>query len=441
MAGAFQSDTFQNDAFETGAVTPSFTLDAVLLRTQSTSLTLDAVLRHSQAAGFTLDADLLKTAASSFTVDASIFAAGIQSFSVDAIIRSPQATSFTVDAALQRTTSSSFTVDGLLLKGRSTSLTLDAVLLSAISGSFTLDAVISSGAPVTVPGSFTADAVLKKSSGTKTFTLNAVLSKPRTGSFTMDGYVRPPYVVQHWRTPSHTGVDHDTDHTLAYSFDRYTRGEILQQVLFDLDCRLTTLEQSARHAVCRRGRFPIDAVIISSQSHSFTVDSAIGLRHTFSFSADAFVQPYFTVDAVIGAASSISIQNMQADAVDWGINAVSQSATISTSLLTHEAADPSQFATNAKTGWAYFTLSATTTVQLDTIGSGGDAVIYLYGPGTPTDGNWIDQQDDNVVDATNPHGFSERITQSLAAGTYYVGVIPFSPFAAAFTIKLNMVTI
>jgi hypothetical protein len=243
MAGAFQSDSFQGDSFETGAASPTLTLDAVLLRSQTSSLTLDGVLRRSQSASLTLNAFIQY----SFTLDAVIQgvpgAPAFQSdaFQTDAFQTSalPGTATLTLDAVLLRTQNASFTANAVLRRSQSSSLTLDATITNTISRSFTLDAALVR----TVSTSLTAAAVIKRN---------------QSRSLTLDAYLDLA-VIKHDRTTFHSGVDHVVDHVLAQGFDRYAKNEDLMDVLIDLDARITARE---KHKVLRSASLRLDAVIV-----------------------------------------------------------------------------------------------------------------------------------------------------------------------------------
>lgn len=271
------------------------------------------------------------------------------------------------------------------------------------------------------------------------FTANAVLKKIRTGGIGADAYVKPPYVIQHARTGPHTGVDTELDHLIAWSFDRYLRGEPLRDVLIDIDARLTAREAGKR---LHLQRLIGNAVLRVGRAGSFAADSYFKIVRTGSFLADALLQPaIFAKSFLINPA--IYISDSIAGAVDWGISTTNKGAFISTASLTSEAGDPEDWWGDVtdKTGWAKFTLGSTQTVRISTDYTGGDSVIALFGPGSPTNGNFIDGVDDsdfNPAGGDSPYPNSESIEIQLSAGTYYVEVFPYDPNGPDFNIMLNM---
>jgi len=183
-------------------ISTSFTLDAVLLRSQSASVALDAVLKTSQSASFTLDAVITSTVTvtTSFTADADLFKNQSASFTANAVLKRSQSASLTVNAILRRTQSASFTANSWLIRHITTGISFNAVI----------------GVTVT----------------------------------------------RHDRTTYHSGVDHSLDHTLARTFDVYRRGDLVHDTLVDLDARITAMENSGRRTVSRLSRFTIDAVLV-----------------------------------------------------------------------------------------------------------------------------------------------------------------------------------
>lgn len=268
-----------------------------------------------------------------------------------------------------------------------------------------------------------------------TFTANAILRRVQTGTPTADAYIRPPYQIQHARTGPHTGFDETTDHTIAHLFDRYLRGDTLHDVLVDFDARLTARE---RHLVSQWYRFSANAILRGTPAGSLPANAYLVKLIGGSFTANAFFN--FAARAFI-VDPSIFISDSIAGAVDWGISTAAKGAFKGTASLTSEAGDPEDFwGETDKTGWAKFTLASPATVRVSTDYTGGDSVIILYGPGSPTDANLIDFADD-TDDGLNPESlypFSESITVALAAGTYYVEVFPFDPTDTDFNIMLTM---
>jgi hypothetical protein len=199
-----------------GATESSFTANAVLSAEQTALFTVDAVLSVEQTGSFTADAEI--TAAAPTTQD----------FTADAVLAVSQTGSFAADAVLRADQSSSFTGDAILLTTQTASFTADA-LTGIILGTY-----------------FTADAVIE-----------------------------PIYRSQHERSgPWHEGDDTEADHTLAWSFDRYTRHQNLRDVLIDMDARLTA-QEAGTGTVYHSLSITSNAVLQGSQSSSFTADAVI----------------------------------------------------------------------------------------------------------------------------------------------------------------------
>jgi len=268
-------------------------------------------------------------------------------------------------------------------------------------------------------------------------TANAILNKVQSRSLSADAYILPPYVIQHARTGPHTGVDRTANHYNAWLYDRYLRGQNLHDVLADIDARLTARESGYS---LQFKRMYLDAVFRVGRAASFTADAFYKIVNTTSFTANAVLQlGFFTRSWIVDP--TIYISDSIAGAVDWGISTATKGAFINTASLTSEAGDPEDFwGETDKTGWAKFTLSSTQTVRVSTDYTEYDSVILLYGPGSPTDANFIDSADDSDYPAGDESLYyaSESITMELAAGTYYVEVMPYDPTDIDFNITLTM---
>lgn len=165
------------------------------------------------------------------------------SFTADAILRRGQSASFTLDAQITlgtSTVSTSFTADAVITSTVtiSTSFTANAVLSKTQSASFTANAVIKRSQST----SLTADSIIRKTQ-TASFTANAYLLKVVTRLFTADAVILGLFVQQHDRWTTHTGFDHAVDHVLARPIGPFMRGTDLMDVLIDMDARLTAKEQ------------------------------------------------------------------------------------------------------------------------------------------------------------------------------------------------------
>lgn len=342
-----------------------------------------------------------------------------------------QAASFVADAVVLRAQSTSFTADAFIAAEAGTverSFTADAVTLKTQLASFSVDAVLIQ--------TFTADAVLRKIGQAASFTGNALVGM----SFTADAYI-PISRVRHARTGPHSGVDRDIDHTVAWAFDRYLRGDNFQEVLFDIDARL-----SAREAgfVAHLARLRTEAILKSNQAKSLLTNAYIIIRVLGSFLADAVLRSRLRAGAWI-TESSIYIEDDVLVAPMWTISTTPRAAFISTASLTHDPTnDPTWWygdSTPYVTGWAKFTLTSTKTVILDTVMTGGDSAIELWTGGPPS---WPSDPeefgDDNVTNQESPYGFAERIEVLLPAGTYWILVHKFDESQGDFNIVLRMQT-
>ena len=210
-------------------------------------------VRERSIAAFSL---LYAGSATDFTIDAYISAAagGAGTFTVDAVIFRTQTGTLTADAIVRREQVGSFTADSIIKKAQTGSTTADSVIKKTQSSTFTVDSVIKRTG---IAGSFTVDAVIRKTQS-GTFTANAVINKAQSGSLTLDSIIRK----------------------------------------------------------AQTGSFAVDAVIKKAGTGSFTANAALkktGIAG--SFTADAFIQPYFTIDAVIAEGASTVQGTFTADAV------------------------------------------------------------------------------------------------------------------------------
>src|SRR5512141_235816 len=131
----------------------------------------------------------------------------------------------------------------------------------------------------TISGSFTADAILRKNSGTKTFTANAILRKTQTGSFTANAILRKTV------TPTPFALDAILRKTQTGTF---TANAILRKTVtptpFALDAILrktVTPTPFALDAILRKtasGQFAAAAILL--RSHSDSLDAQAILKAT-----------------------------------------------------------------------------------------------------------------------------------------------------------------
>ena len=130
----------------------SFTIDAILQKTQASSFTadsyltytftIDAVLQGEQTDSLIADAVLKEAQTDSFTADAYLS----EIFTVDAVLKGTQSSSITAGAVLKGTLSDSFTANGVLLKTTTDTIAADAILKGTLADSFTADACLISDA-------------------------------------------------------------------------------------------------------------------------------------------------------------------------------------------------------------------------------------------------------------------------------------------------------
>lgn len=309
-----QSSSATLDAVIKKTLSGSGTLDAVVLKTQAASLTLDAVLLKTQASSWTLDAVLLKTMSATAALDSVLLATLTGSFSLDAMVAVVQSASATLDAIVLRTQSGSHTLDAVVLKTQTGSGTLDAVLLDEQAGSLTLDAVFLKAQS----GSGTLDAVLAKTQA-GALTLDAVLAKTMANAFGLDAeistavtvttvgaYSLDAYIIggpgQHSRADDHFATQPDTVITVV-GLSGYPDGMLLSEVLASLFARAADLGDHPS--------FGLDAVIaapaVTPQSGSFGLDARIARGGSFGLSAivkHTFHVETFGLDAVIAGTQS-----------------------------------------------------------------------------------------------------------------------------------------
>jgi hypothetical protein len=289
---------FTLDALVKKTQSNSFTVNALVKRTQTGTLTLDAVIKRSQTGTFTVNAVLKRTLAGAFTVDALIKKTQAGSFSLNAVIRRPGiAGAFTVDAIVKKSQTGSFTVNALIKRTQSGSFLLDALIKRTQAGTFTLDAVLKR----TQSGSFVLDAVIKRSQ-TGSFTVNALLKRTQPGTFTLDALV-----LAHSATKTFT-VDAVIKRAISGAFTADALIKRTQSGSFTLDAAIRRTQTAAFtvNAVIKKsqaGSFVLDALLKKTQSSSFTADAVINRTSTTkTFTLDAWLIRHtdaaFTVNAV-----------------------------------------------------------------------------------------------------------------------------------------------
>jgi hypothetical protein len=331
--------------------------------------------------------------------------------------------------AFQSEVTGSFTANAILFRAQSGSFTADAVItlpFSTINGSFTADSVLFR----TTSSSFTANAIKRITvSGSKT--ADAVLKKTTTRSLSADSYITSTR-MRHNRWTEHTGIDKDADHILSQAFGVYLKDENLESVLTDLDLRITAREGGYLYTM---HRITADAAIKASGAGTLLADALLRRIRTGSFTADAIKQAAILARAFI-VDPAIYISDSIAGAVDWGISSSRKGAIISAASLSHEAGDPTDAFTTEQTGWIKFTLSATHTILADTLGSQDYMGLNLFGPGSPTNANYIGDGRSVGTDLDNPVDYSESYATTLSAGTYYLVV--FAYVSSVETAEINI---
>ncbi len=296
MAGAFQSDAFQPNAFQ---------VDAGGATTQTGSLTLDArigywfpvsaILRKTQTGSFTVGAVIRVTQVASFTTDAVI----MPRFTLDAIaFKTMEATGVPVsiswDVWFSHSQVAVFKHEILLL--RRDNLSGELLATSDPQGSGGDGGDSGSGYQWHAVGSFVDEA-------------------PTTGKYVLsvlkingasDFYVGA-------RTFAATGIDTDSFTSSTVTYVVYSGETLIPGCSVQVQSSRQAIRIRAALKAERTGSFSIaallvpkkflvDATIKATQQRSFTINSVFGQV----FFVDAFIQPFFRVDAIkrrVGAGS------------------------------------------------------------------------------------------------------------------------------------------
>ena len=284
---------FANAVIFKPGIRDSFVLSAFIARN---TFTLDA---HIQAGGtITLDALVVGPRSGSLRLDAWISSAGTRVFgrTIDAILRAHQAGSFTARAELR-----------LPFVTRTGSAPVDAVCLEAFTSSFAVDAEIESGhrtrsfaidadirGQLEKRGSFTVSAILRRGVSSQ-----VVLEAWIGGNafFRLDANIAGAILVDAWivaPTPGSFTVS-------AWLAGRITLNAVIRKTAsshFHVDAEI-------KSASDKRGSFTLNALVNAHQSGQppIWLDAIIvGTSPGHAFTVDAFVQPYFTLDAWIARA-------------------------------------------------------------------------------------------------------------------------------------------
>lgn len=249
--GAFQNDAFQSDAFqvEGGAtVSDDFSLDAVILKTQSGGFDLNAVIQAEQTDSFSLDAVLSLLGTGSVALDAVILVTQTGSYPFDAIIETEQTGSFGLDAVFGALFSAEYTFV----------LSAYIVEVPAFIGTFGINAEVIGG------------------------------------------------VGLHSRADDHFGTQDDTTIVLADPIAEYAAGTTLATILADLYGLAAGLEEEPQGRLGINAwihpYLSLDAVIRGPQSAAFGIDARIGRGASFGINAivrERFVTTQFGINAFI----------------------------------------------------------------------------------------------------------------------------------------------
>lgn len=262
------ASTFTSNAIIKVITTGTLTADAVIKRTLSATVTGDAVIKGTVSAAATADSVLKGTISATFTGNAVINNIVSATFAADARLLTVVSSTFTANATINTIIGSTFTADAVLLKTASQTFTADARIIMLTSATFTADAVIL----LATTGSATADAYIV-STISQTFTADALLLKVNAASITADAYI------------------------ISISSTAFTADSVL---LKTNDASLTAdaiIKASTAQA------FTADATILGFISESFTADSVLKATASGSWAADAVLQRTedrtFTADAVV----------------------------------------------------------------------------------------------------------------------------------------------
>jgi hypothetical protein len=257
-----QGSTFSGEAVVLSSTTDGFGANAVVLATRSGSFDVSAI-KYDDVPGtdgaFSTDAVIARTSTGSFVLDAIRFAVGtVGSFDVDAIRLVETQAGVLADAVVFATQGAATTLDAVLVGTQAAAFTVDAVTHASVDATFDADAVVSR---VEV-GAFGAEAVLQ-AGASGAYSLEGTILGPVAGSFQV----------------------------AAFKFDSIPGSD----GAFSLDAVFLDLVTDETY---------VDAVVRSTGAGQFTVEATALRVQNGSTSLDAFVQPFFTLDAFVSGAGA-----------------------------------------------------------------------------------------------------------------------------------------
>ena len=162
-----------------------FTVDAVLVATQTKTFTTDGYLVDRLDKTFTTDAVLQATETKDFSINALLQATNIKDFSIDSILEATETKEYTIDSILVNRFTKPFTVDAILVTTESKEFTINAILTGTATKEFTVDSLLKT----TNTKEFSVDAHLH-STETKDFTIDSILVRTSTKSYTIDALLQ-----------------------------------------------------------------------------------------------------------------------------------------------------------------------------------------------------------------------------------------------------------
>lgn len=262
-------------------------------------------------------------------------------------------------------------------------------------GSFTANAVAKS----TQSGSFSANATVLSTTVVPTTTIDASFAQHVDASFTADSTalasVESSFTADAIRlSPASSSLTVDAI-TLSTTVVPTTT----------IDAELFPAAQTQEDS------FATDAVVQASQAGSFSAASVIQAVSTGSFTTDAFVEPYFTVDAYVGGSTADSFT------ADAAISLVGKCVWVSPPDLSGVTATPTLvFTMPVSSGNMHFQ------IELDT-DSGFSAPTVVQSPGTGWE-YWDGDSWEPIPAAGVPNTFSGNearytVQNPLSQATWY----------------------
>ena len=280
-------------AAASGAITKTFTIDAILQDTFTDTFTIDTILQKVFTDTFTIDAILQKVFTDTFTIDAILQDTFTDTFTIDAILQDTFTDTFTIDTILQKVFTDTFTIDAhLTVSGAITkTFTIDVILQDTFTDTFTIDTHLVKQFTDT----FTIDAILQDTF-TDTFTIDTILQKVFTDTFTIDT------ILQNTFTDTFT-----IDTILQKVFtDTFTIDTILQKVFTNTFTIDTILQDTFTDT------FTIDAHITSSVSTTFTIDTHLTTASiTKTFTIDTMLSGTFPFTVSIELGNIVTLKSLE----------------------------------------------------------------------------------------------------------------------------------